>query len=169
MQQSIQQLLAQIARRGSWLGGGSVAALGAALSAALLEKLTLDSRLVRRLQRVRQECLHLVDADAKTFASVIHAVRRGNRAAFRRLLKQATDVPCRIVEYAGAIQAECRRARRAVKPQFQSDLKCAEAMAGAAAHSARALVDTNLAWLKEPGYTHRIHRRLRTASRQHAH
>ena len=163
MQGSVEQLLTQIARRGSWLGGGSVAALGAALSAALLEKLVFDLRLTRRLRSIRRECLRLIQADAKTFASVIHAVRAGNRAAFRRLLKAATEVPCRIFEHASAIQTECRRARRSVKRQFQSDLKCAEAMANASAQSARALIDTNLAWLKDPRYTTSVHRRLRAA------
>jgi len=154
--------LEQVARKGSWFGGGSAAALGAALSAALLEKLTTTTAGVRALRVIRRDCVRLIEQDAVRFAKVIEATRAGNRAMFRRSLKTATDVPCRVCEHAQAIQAACRRAQRSVKVQFQSDLRCARALAQAAETSARALIDTNLTWLNDPAYTKTIHHRIQS-------
>jgi len=164
---SIEQLLGQIARRGSWLGGGSVAALSAALSAALLEKLVFHAPTARRIQRIRRSCIGLVQRDAVTFSRVIQAIRAGERQAFRRTLKSATEVPCQVFEHAQMIRAVCRAAQRSIGPRFQSDLRCAMAVALAASESARALIDTNLAWLNDRAYTRLIRHRLQSAH-QHA-
>ncbi len=164
MRTSVEQFLEQVAQRGSWIGGGSVAALGAALAAALLEKLVFQPPLRRRLQAVRRECLSLIDQDAKMFARVIDATRGHRRAVFAQALMKATEIPCRVFERAHAVQAACRRAQRAIKPKFQSDLRCALAMAKAASDSSRALINTNLAWLGSPAYTRRIRRRLSSVS-----
>ena len=167
MQGSLEQFLEQVARRGSWVGGGSVAALSAALAAALLEKLVHGPRTASRLRRVRRECVALIRRDAELFARVVRATRTKNRRAFERSLKAATDVPCRVFERAQAVQAACRAAQRAVKPQFQSDLRCAMALALAAAESARTLIHTNLAWLDDQAYARATRRRLQTASQRH--
>ncbi|MBI3011305.1 MAG: cyclodeaminase/cyclohydrolase family protein [Candidatus Omnitrophica bacterium] len=162
---SIEQLLGQIARRGSWLGGGSVAALSAALSAALLEKLVCHAPTARRMRRIRRSCIGLVQRDAVTFSRVIQAIRAGERQAFRRTLKSATEVPCQVFEHAQMIRAVCRAAQRSIGPRFQSDLRCAMAVALAASESAQALIDTNLAWLNDARYAKAVHRRLRSAGR----
>ena len=164
MQESVEQFLEHVARRGSWVGGGSVAALGAALAAALLEKLVVDARTVKTLRRLRREGLELVRRDAEAFARVIQATRTGRRTAVRQALKAATEIPCRVVEVARIVQAACRSARRSIKPQFQSDLVCAQAMAEAAERAGQALIRTNLAWLKDPAYAARLSRRLRRAA-----
>ncbi|OGX28817.1 MAG: hypothetical protein A3B78_00630 [Omnitrophica WOR_2 bacterium RIFCSPHIGHO2_02_FULL_67_20] len=142
-----------------------MAALSAALAAALLEKLIHDAGTARRLRRIRRECLILIRRDADTFARVIRTTRRDERAAFRRSLKAATEIPCRVFERAELLQAACRAAQRAVRPQFQSDLRCAMAVAMAAAESARTLVLTNLAWLNDRVYTQQVERRLQAAQR----
>ena len=163
--QSLEQFLDQVARRGSWFGGGSVAAVCAALAAALLEKLVHQASTARRLRQIRRQCMELARRDAEAFARVIQATRHKHQAAFRRTLKAATEIPCRVFEHATAVQSACRAAQRAVKPQFQSDLRCAMAVAMAAGESARALVLTNLAWLNERAYTQQVERRLQTAQR----
>ena len=163
MQGSLEHVLEQVARRGSWVGGGSVAALGAALAAALLEKLVIQPHATRTLRRLRRECVLLIDRDAERFARVIAATRAGNHEAFRRALKLATEGPCRVYQDAQQIEAMCRIARHAVKPQFQSDLRCAMAMAAAARVSSHALIETNLVWLKDRAYATTIRRRLRRA------
>lgn len=168
MQASVKRLLEQVSRRGSWVGGGSVAALSAALAAALLQKLVVRPQTARRLRGIWKECLELVEQDAVLFARVIQATRRNNRHTFARTLKEATEVPCRVFERAQAIQAACRAAQRAVKPRFQSDLLCAMAVAMAAGQSADVLIQTNLAWLDDRAYTKRIRRRLQVARRGHA-
>lgn len=160
---SIEQFLEQVARRGSWFGGGSVAALSAALAAALLEKLVFHAPTARRIQRIRRSCIGLVQRDAVTFSRVIQAIRAGDRQAFRRALTSATEVPCQVFEHAQMIRAVCRAAQRSIERRFQSDLRCVTAVALAASESARALIDTNLAWLNDARYAKAVYRRLRSA------
>lgn len=162
---SLDQFVSHIARRGSWFGGGSVAALCAALAAGLLEKIVAQAVPARALGRIRRECLGLIQRDADAFARVIRTTERKDQGAFRSSLKTAIDIPCRVFEHAERVQAACRAAQRTVKPQYQSDLRCALAVALAAAESARTLVNTNLAWLNDPAYTRQIERRLQTAQR----
>ena len=165
---SVDEFLEQVARRGSWVGGGSVAALSAALSAALLEKLVTRPRARRTLQQIRSVCVTLIDRDAETFSGVIQAMRRKNQAGFRQALRRATDVPQQVVVSAATVQAACRVARRTINPRFQSDLRCAEALAKASGVAARALIRTNLVWLKDPAYTRATRRRLAAAMRRAA-
>lgn len=160
MQGSLEQFLEQVARRGSWIGGGAVAACSAALSAALLEKLVHAPAAVQRLRRIRRECVRLIEADAASFAAVIRTLRDSNPAAFRRSLKAATEIPSRVFAHAKAVEGLCRAARRRVKPRFQSDLICAMATAQGAAQAAQALIRTNLTWLNDARYTARMRRRL---------
>ena len=155
-----------LARRGSWVGGGSVAATSAALAAALLEKLVTRRATAQRLRRIRGECLELVRRDSVMFAKVIQATRRGDRRTFGRALKAATAVPCRVFQLAQVIQATCRSAQRSVNPRFQSDLRCALAVALAASESARTLIDTNLEWLQDARYATQTRRRMRSAGQR---
>ena len=166
MQASVDEFLEQVARRGSWVGGGSIAALSAALSAALLEKLVAQPAMARRLKRIRHACVALIPRDAEAFSRVIQATRRGNRTVFCRALKAATDVPWQVFTHAQAVQSACRTAQRAVKPRFQSDLRCALALALAASESARTLIHTNLAWLNDAAYTRTMRRRLHSAMKR---
>ena len=162
---SVEELLRQVARKGSWVGGGSVAALCAALSAALLEKLVIQPKSAERLRRIRRACLALIPRDARAFSQVIRAMRHSDRRRFRRSLKAATEVPWQVFAHAQTVQGMCRAAQRSVKPRFQSDLRCALAVALAAGESARTLIHTNLAWLGDAAYTRRMRRRLQSATR----
>jgi len=168
LEASLDNFLDQVAHRGSWKGGGSVAALSAALAAALLEKLVIDSSRSRRLRAIRRECVELIERDARLFARVIQATRAQDRQAFRRALRAATDVPRRVYRHAVHVQEQCRRARRVVKPRFQSDLRCAAAVAAAAAVSAHALIATNLAWLNDTPDSSRAQHRTKKPVRAHA-
>lgn len=168
LQGSFEHALDEIARRGSWWGGGTVAAFSAALAAALAEKLAAQPSFRRRLHRIRQSCLKLGQADADAFADVIRATRSGSRRAFARSLKAATEVPYDVLGHARTIEDACRRLEREVRPQYRSDLRCASALARAAGASARGFIDTNLAWLRDPGYARRMRRRVAAAVRPHA-
>lgn len=165
MSVSIEEFFHQIARRGSLFGGGSAAAMTAALSAALLEKLVTESRVSLRLRRIRRECLALAQRDAQVFGRVIAASRRSDRAVFARALKQAIDVPWQVLQRSRAVQSACAALRRRIHPRFQSDLRCASAMARAAQDSARVLILTNVSWLNDPAYSRAMRRRLAAASR----
>jgi len=151
------------------MGGGSVAALCAALSAALLEKLVVQPTAAQRLRRIRRACLALMPRDARMFSQVIRAMRHSDRRQFPRSLKTATEVPWQVFAHAQMVQRMCRQAQRSVKPRFQSDLRCALAVALAAGESARTLIHTNLAWLNDTAYTRRMRRRLQSATRRNSH
>jgi len=166
---SLEELLRRIARKGSWMGGGSVAALCAALSAALLEKLVVQPAAAQRLRRIQRTCLALMPRDARAFSQVIRATRHSDRRRFQRSLKAATEVPWQVFAHAQTVQGMCRSAQRSVKPRFQSDLRCALAVALAAGESARTLIHTNLAWLNDTAYTRRMRRRLQSATRRNSH
>lgn len=162
---SVEELLRQVARKGSWMGGGSVAALCAALSAALLEKLVVQPAAAQRLRRIQRTCLALIPRDGRVFSQVIQATRHGDRRGLRRALKTATEVPWQVFAHAQTVQKICQQAQRSVKPRFQSDLRCALAVALAASESARTLIHTNLAWLNDAAYTRMMRRRLQSATR----
>jgi len=137
------------------------------MSAALLEKLITRPAAAKRLQAVRRECVQLIDRDAVTFSCAIAATRTGRRAEFARALKTATEVPYRVFANAQIIRTMGRAEQRAIKPRFQSDVRCALALAEAAARSAETLIRTNLAWLKDRAYAARMARRLRRAMHPH--
>ena len=161
---SINELLEEIARRGSWYGGGSVAALGAAVSAALLEKLVGEKVAGRRLRRIRRYATRVIEEDAKAFARVIAATRSPNRRRFRSALNAATCAQETVLRAAGEVQRAGRAARRAIKPRFQSDLRCAMALANASAESAKGFIKTNLTWLNDSRGTRPAQRRPRRPS-----
>lgn len=161
MSESIEQFLDEAARRGSWIGGGSLAALSAAQAAALLEKLTTVPQTARRLRRIRRTCVGLIRRDAETFAKAIGATRAKTPRTFQRSLKAATEVQVQVFINSQAIARGCRRAGRTIAPRLQSDLRCALAFAAAARQSATVLIRTNLAWLNEPAHAARVRRRLR--------
>jgi len=106
--------------------------------------------------------------DASTFSQVIQATRHNDRRRFQRSLKAATEVPWQVFAYAQTVQGMCRQAQRSVKPRFQSDLRCALAVALAAGESARTLIHTNLAWLNNAAYTRRMRRRLQSATQRNS-
>jgi len=161
---SVEDLLRQVARKGSWVGGGSVAALCAALSAALLEKLVIQPKAAERLRRIQRACLALIPRDARAFSRVIQATRHSDCRRFRRCLKAATEVPWQVFAHAQTVQGMCRQAQRSVKPRFQSDLRCALAVALAAGESARTLILTNVAWLNDAAYTRMMRHRLQSST-----
>jgi len=173
---SLEQFLNQTAKRGSWYGGGSAAALTCAVSAALLEKLVSPVAGSRRgsapkpspvagsLRATRRQVAALVQRDAQAFARVIKAYYQQDKAAIRRSLKEATQIPLTIAQAAGRVLAVSRGVKAGIKPRYRSDLTCVEALAKAARTGAEAFVETNLAWLNEPRYTQQVRRQLaRTA------
>lgn len=160
---SIEQFLAVIAKRGSWFGGGSVAACANALASALLEKLSTSSTSIAALAKIRRESLKLIEQDAQRFAQVIAALRTGNKRLFGKRLRLATEVPYRVFVAAQRIQKMCRRQKSSIRPQFHSDLHCVMALSQASAKSAQALIDTNLAWLKDKRYARSVRQRMQRA------
>ncbi len=163
MHGSVEDFLEQVARRGSWYGGGSVAALSAACASALLEKLVTQKSAAKKLRRLREDCFDLIEKDATSFAQAIGSMRLGQRAVFVSRLKAATEVPYRVLVNAYRVKAMAKAYQKTIKPQFQSDVRCALSLAQAAADAAQAFIETNLAWLKVQPYTNDMHKRIRRA------
>ncbi|MBI2174896.1 MAG: cyclodeaminase/cyclohydrolase family protein [Candidatus Omnitrophica bacterium] len=167
MPETLEYYLDEVARRGSWNGGGSVAASAAALSAALLEKLSVDRRHIQKLRRIRRACLALCWEDGRLFARAIAAsAQRHPRSFFLRALARATESPCRVLEYSGELSAIEKQLRRAIRPAFQSDLRCAAALNEACRISACVLIETNLLWMGKVPQAAGIRRRLASAGRR---
>ena len=164
MSTPLEQFLAQIARKGSWHGGGTVAALSFSLSAALLEKLTHQPESHRRLHRLWHLGLTLAEEDARVFASVIATSRPGYRKAQQKRLKQAIDIPCQVYEGAGEVLKLAQRLRRTIKPRFQSDVRCALSLARASQQASLGFINANLAWLGNRAYARTIHQRLQKSA-----
>ena len=169
MKGSLDQILTQVARRGSWFGGGSVSAMSTALAAALLEKLVLQDSVKRRLRRLRKDCLKLAQSDADVFAKVVRAARGEQPSAFRRILKKAIQIPLAVFGHAQTVRKLCELLQGRIRKGFQSDLRCALALALAYGEGARTLILTNLAWLDDPRYTKQIRARLQRLSRGGSH
>ena len=158
----------QLARRDSSLGGGAATAACAAMAAALLQKLASPRSQQRALAGIRASCLRLGRQDGDAFARAVRLRRAGHTRAFRRALKQAIEVPYRVLVHTHTLETMCRRTRRTVAPQWASDLACAQALARASGRSARGFIRANLAWLGDPAHAAEVRRRLRRASRTHA-
>ena len=161
MNPSVQQLLNQVAKRGSWYGGGSAAALACALAAALLEKLTNGSPAARSSRQMRSRCTPLIERDAKAFSRVIQAYYQQDRSAARRALKAAIDIPITVYTSSQQVLALGQKARRMIRPKFRSDLTCVLALAEASRQASLALIETNLAWLGDRAYSRRVKQQLR--------
>ncbi len=97
------------------------------------------------------------------FGRVIQATRHQDRRKFAAALKAATDVPFAVFQHSRRLRAAAAQARRAINPKFQSDLRCALALADAAGKGARVLVLTNVAWLGDARYARQMRRRLAAA------
>ena len=157
---SLEQFLDQTATRGTWYGGGSAAALACALSASLMEKLSCQASTARASRAIRRQCTALIDADARVFAEVIRASSRGNRAGFQRALKSAIRVPWQVFDASRRLQQLAPKIGRHIRPKYRVDLTCAVAIARASGASAKALINTNLAWLGDRAYARQMQRQL---------
>lgn len=161
MGNSLEWFLDETAKRGSWYGGGSAAALTCALAASLLEKLATHPTITQAMRTIRARCATLTHQDAKTFARVIQATVRGDRSATQRALKAAIDIPRQVYVDSQQLLKFSHRIKQTLHPKYQVDLRCAQALARASGQAARALVVTNLSWLGDRAYRARLSRQLR--------
>ena len=138
-------------------------ALTCALSSALLEKLVRGAG-AQRIRMIRQECLRMVDEDAKHFAQVLEAIAANDRVAFVEALKTATEIPCRLHARSHQLLRIARRSRATIDARYRVDLACVIALATASGRAAQALVRENLRWLGDRTYARRIMTRVRQAA-----
>ena len=143
-------------------GGGSSAALAAALGAALLEMTTclelmretpdagVTDEVAERSRELREEALALADRDMSSYAPVIDALRLPesdpDRAArLETALIGASRTPLAIAEAAAEAASLGARVTVASTPAVRGDALAGVLIAEAAAVAAASLVEINLA------------------------
>ncbi|MEM1165751.1 MAG: cyclodeaminase/cyclohydrolase family protein [Planctomycetota bacterium] len=157
-------VLDEVAAKQPAPGGGAVAALTGAMSAALgsmvlsyssgrtslADHTELHTSTSAALVRARALFLELADADAEAYAALQHAQRaaREGSAAPGTLVtaaEHAMGVPVRVVVAAGAVAEHFERAveAEAINRWLLSDLAIAAELAASAARSAMWMVRTN--------------------------
>jgi formiminotetrahydrofolate cyclodeaminase len=155
----VDDLLDAIAADTHGPGGGSVAAIVVALSAALL---TMSGRLSRedwpeaggaiaQAEKLRKRVGPLAAADAKAFREAIRALGGAERTetGTRPLelgpaLARAAEIPLRIAETAADVAALAVLVAERASPDVRPDAAAAAALAEAGARAAAHLVEVNL-------------------------
>jgi glutamate formiminotransferase len=164
-------------------GGGSVAALAAALGAALGEmvcRLTLKKKgfenryaqvgaAAERFASLRQKLMHGIDRDAQSYKGVLEAMRlpktaeseqAARRAAIEEASKQATLVPLRNAELAAEVAVTLEMVQPITMPQAASDLAVALDMAAAGRAGAIENVRANLPSIQDREWVSEIEKQL---------
>ena len=156
-------------------GGGSVAALAAALAASLGQMVAGLSRKKKsqaahvdrlsaaldELRRISEEMAEAIDRDAASYDAVLAAfklphgsqVEIGEReATIQTATRRAAEVPLQVAERSVALFERLGQLQAIAAASMKSDLEVARLMAAAAARGALANVETNLATLTDSAY-----------------
>ncbi len=153
-------------------GGGSVAALGGSLGAALVSmvcNLTVGKKkyadvqddikaLLDRAETLRHELIGLLEADVEVYTKVSKAMKMPRdteeqkavrSAAMEKALKAATEVPMKVADACVQVIDLCRPAAEKGNVNAVSDAGVAVLMAEAGLRSAALNVLINLGWIKD--------------------
>jgi len=130
-------------------GGGSVAAVAAALAAALVEMSARFShewedraRVAARAKELRERLAGLAPRDAAAYEGFLAARREGGDV--RKALSEATDVPLHIAEAAVEVAELAALVAAGGNPNLRADASTGASIAEAAARAAANLVAVNL-------------------------
>ena len=141
-------------------GGGSSAAIAAALSAALLEMAAsleaardaseVDGAVAERAGELRAAALELADRDLSSYAPVLEAQRLpadspARAEALAAGLSEASQTPLAIAESAAEVAELAASVTAVCEPAIRGDALAGVLIAEAAATSAASLVEVNLA------------------------
>src|SRR5208337_4698206 len=152
-------------------GGGSASAASGAMAASLACMVAQMSRgkkayveyesqlgeAIIRLTQLRAELKSAIDADAESYNVVMRAYKAAKESAkesndgaraINAALRQATNVPLSVAEYAVEVEQIALRLKPMTNPHMGSDLTTAIALAKAAVTGALANVDINLGSFK---------------------
>ena len=172
LDKSVRQFLDELASGAPTPGGGSVAALSAALAAGLLTMvcdLTIgkkqyaefedDARGLRqRAEAQRADLQALAQADVEVFGHLSAAYKlprvtdadaASRRAAIQKVTRQATEVPLRIARATSALLPLCAPLARHGNRSAVSDVGVAVLLVQAAVPAALLNVEINLAVLED--------------------
>jgi formiminotetrahydrofolate cyclodeaminase len=169
------ELLAEFASAGPTPGGGSAAALTAAVGLSLVamvarmprtkhgtdeDRQSLDG-VLQAVEHLAQHALDLVDDDAAAYDAVVAAYRKPKatedqkverRSAIEAALRGAAEVPLEVMRSCRAGVGAALEAARTGNPSASSDVGVAVELLGAALRSAALNVRVNLSSLTETGY-----------------
>jgi formiminotetrahydrofolate cyclodeaminase len=156
---TVQGWLEELGERGPAPGGGSAAAITAAMAAALVgmaARLSAESwadapGVCAQTAALRVRLAGLAQADSDAYSESLRVLESSHEIpADRRdrelaaALDRAAQTPLAITETAGDVVTVAYQARERVEPKFQADVDAAAALAAAAAHAAARLVEVNL-------------------------
>jgi len=179
----INQFLDELASKAPVPGGGSGAALGGALAAALLSmvcNLTIGKkgyedveedmkRILARSEELRHRLPRLLEDDTAAYSEVMTCYRlprqteeekAAREAALQSALKRAADVPLQIVECCSEIVGLCLPAARKGNKWAVSDAGVAVVMAEAAMRGAALNVLINLGMIGDADFVRERRSRL---------
>ena len=153
----VADLLGRIADERPTPGGGSVAAVAVAMSAALVEMVTRTALeweerggTAAQACALRARVTPLAPLDADAYEAVLDAFatpsgRTGRDAELARKLGRAAEVPLRVAEVAADVAELAAVAAEKGDPQRRPDAVAAALLAEAGARAAAHLVEVNLA------------------------
>jgi len=164
-------------------GGGSAAALLAAIGAALVSmvgNLTLGKKkyadvqediqsILARSEALRHKCVDLLEADVAAYTQVMKAYKmardteeqkKTRSAAIQEALKHATAVPMELAETCVEILNLCPESAEKGNVRAVSDVGVGALAAEAALRAASLNVLINLGAIKDEGFCRREHARL---------
>ena len=132
-------------------GGGSSAALTAALAAALVEKIAGKTKrherragtLHTKARALRLRLTRAIQEDAQSYWRVVLAFRKRDKRAALRALVRATAIPQRVIKDAREVVRLIRTLKPIASKVWHSDLQCAWLLAEASAGAGLALVIAN--------------------------
>jgi len=176
---SVAEYLADAASNKPAPGGGSASALAGALAAAMGEmasNFTVGKRkfrhveaevsdCLRRLQSDRADLLALVDADVQAYGAVSRAYglprdneqqRAARTEAIRRALREAMDVPLRVMRCCARVAQVAERLASVANPNLLTDVGVSAILAEAACAAAALNVEVNLKFLGDAALAERV-------------
>ncbi|MFZ5917624.1 MAG: cyclodeaminase/cyclohydrolase family protein [Chloroflexota bacterium] len=180
---AVSQFLDELASSAPAPGGGSVAALGGALGAALVSmvcNLTIGKKkyaaveqdvraILEKSDALRHSFLELLEADVRVYTAVSEAMKMPRdtdeqkavrEQALQNALKEATLVPMRIAEACVETIALCQPVAEKGNKNAVSDAGVAILMAEAGLRSAALNVLINLGWIEDQSFAAEKQRQL---------
>lgn len=179
---NIQGFLDELASQSPTPGGGSVAALSAALGTALISmvcRLTMGKKgyedveeniaeILAETENVREEFVKLIDLDAEAFAAIMEAFKLPKETeedknirleAIQASTRKATQIPMRVIELSVKMLSLAQEAGEIGNKNVVSDIGVAGAMLNAAVDSAWYNVEINLSGINDKHFFEEISER----------
>lgn len=150
LDETMGDFLKEVSAKKSAPGGGSVAAMSAALAAslaAMAARFSTDhmkdaAELAKRADALRDKAASLAQKDAEVYGRVLEASRSGGDV--RAALSEAADIPLAVAEAATEVADISSRLADEGNPNLRGDAMTATLLAGASVRAAAKLVEINL-------------------------